>query len=180
MLLTLCQGHPPVTSGFPSQRPVMQSFDVFFEWHLNKQLSKQLRCWSFEMPLHSLSRHCNDVFFILEYISMIIHFLDILEKVPIYTCARGCVIDNVQIKNESINITPACFLLHTLLHSISFHLSLSHNKFPSYHILIKHMLPAGRQFSSNSGLQVHVYLMVYKLPILHYCIVQICAWFGFM
>ena len=27
----LCDGNPPVTGGFPSQRPVMQSFDVFFD-----------------------------------------------------------------------------------------------------------------------------------------------------
>ena len=72
--------------------------------------NKQLRCWSFEIPLHSLLCHCYDVFFILEYIFMSIHFLDILEKVSIYTSARGCVIDNVQTNNESINITPACIL----------------------------------------------------------------------
>ena len=49
MLLVLCEGNPPVTGGFPSQRPVMCSLDVFFDLHLNKQLSKQsntsdLRC----------------------------------------------------------------------------------------------------------------------------------------
>ena len=41
MLLALCKGNPPVTSGFPSHRPVMQSFDVFFDVHLNKWLDKQ-------------------------------------------------------------------------------------------------------------------------------------------
>ena len=40
MLLALCEGNPPVTSGFPSQRPVTLSFDVFFDLHHNKQLSK--------------------------------------------------------------------------------------------------------------------------------------------
>ena len=30
VLLSLCAGNPPVTSGFPSQRPVTWSFDVFF------------------------------------------------------------------------------------------------------------------------------------------------------
>ena len=30
MLLGLCEGKPPVTGGFPSQRPVTWSFDVFF------------------------------------------------------------------------------------------------------------------------------------------------------
>ena len=31
MLLALCEGNPPVTGGFPSQRPVSWSFDVFFD-----------------------------------------------------------------------------------------------------------------------------------------------------
>ena len=50
----------PVTCEFPSQRPVMQSFDVFLDLGLNKQLSKQSWGWWFEMPLRSLWRHCND------------------------------------------------------------------------------------------------------------------------
>ena len=29
------------TGEFPAQRPVTQSFDVFFDLHLNKRLSKQ-------------------------------------------------------------------------------------------------------------------------------------------
>ena len=40
-LLAICAGNPPVTGGFPSQRPVTQSFDVFFDLHLNKRLGKQ-------------------------------------------------------------------------------------------------------------------------------------------
>ena len=61
VLLALCEGNPPVTSGFPSQRPVMQSCDVFFDLCLNKQLSKQSRCQWFDMPLRSLWRHCDDM-----------------------------------------------------------------------------------------------------------------------
>ena len=30
-LLVLYEGNPPVTDGFPSQRPVTRSFDIFFE-----------------------------------------------------------------------------------------------------------------------------------------------------
>ena len=58
-LLALCVGNSPVTSEFPSQRPVMRSFDVFFDLHLNKRLSKQLWGRWFETPLHSLWSHCN-------------------------------------------------------------------------------------------------------------------------
>ena len=40
-LLALCDGNPPVTGGFPSQRPGTRSFDVFFDLRLNKRLSKR-------------------------------------------------------------------------------------------------------------------------------------------
>ena len=36
-LLALCGGNSPVTGKFPSQRPVMRSFDIFFDLRLNKQ-----------------------------------------------------------------------------------------------------------------------------------------------
>ena len=39
--LALCAGNSPVTGEFPAQRPVTRSFDVFFDLHLNKRLSKQ-------------------------------------------------------------------------------------------------------------------------------------------
>ena len=40
-LLALLGENPPVTSGFPSQKPVMRIIDVFFDLRLNKRLSKQ-------------------------------------------------------------------------------------------------------------------------------------------
>ena len=39
-LLAICAGNSPVTGEFPAQRPVTRSFDVFFDLHLNKRLSK--------------------------------------------------------------------------------------------------------------------------------------------
>ena len=57
--LALCQGNSPITREFPSQRSVTRSFDVFFDLHLNKRLSKQLRRRWFETPSHSLWRHRN-------------------------------------------------------------------------------------------------------------------------
>ena len=36
-LLSLCEG--PLTGGFPSQRAVTRSFDVFFDLRLNKRLA---------------------------------------------------------------------------------------------------------------------------------------------
>ena len=58
-LLALCAGNSPVTGEFPAQRPVMRSFDVFFDRHLNKRLSKQSWGWWFETPSCSLWCHCN-------------------------------------------------------------------------------------------------------------------------
>ena len=59
-LLALFASNSPVTGEFPSQRPVTRSFDVFFDLHMNKQLSKQSWGWWFEMPSCSLWCHCND------------------------------------------------------------------------------------------------------------------------
>ena len=58
-LLALCAGNSPVAGEFPSQRSVTRSFDVFFDLHLNKSLSKKLWGWWFEKPSRSLWRHCN-------------------------------------------------------------------------------------------------------------------------
>ena len=42
-----------------AQRPVMRSFDVFYDLRLNKRLSKQLWGWWFETLSRPLWRHCN-------------------------------------------------------------------------------------------------------------------------
>ena len=60
-LLTLCEGNPPVTGGFPSQRPVMPSFDIFIELRLNERSRSR---W-FETPSHSLWRRCNENVFLI-------------------------------------------------------------------------------------------------------------------
>ena len=52
-------GNSPVTGEFPAQKPVMRSFDVFFDLHPNKRLSKQWWGWWFETPWRSFWRHCN-------------------------------------------------------------------------------------------------------------------------
>ena len=44
---------------FLTQRPVTRRFDVFFDLHLNKRLSKQPWGWWFETPSWSLWRHRN-------------------------------------------------------------------------------------------------------------------------
>ena len=59
-LLGLCAGNSPATCEFPTQRPVMWSFDVFFDLRLTEQLSNQSWGWWFEMPSCPLWCHNND------------------------------------------------------------------------------------------------------------------------
>ena len=59
-LLAICAGNSPVPGEFPTQRPVTQSFDVYFDLRPNKRLSKQLWGWWFETPSCSLWRQCDE------------------------------------------------------------------------------------------------------------------------
>ena len=59
LLLAFCVGNSPVTDEFPTQRPVKQSFAVFFHLRLNKRLGKQSYGWWFETPSCPLWRHRN-------------------------------------------------------------------------------------------------------------------------
>ena len=58
-LLAICAGNSPVADEFPAQRPVMRSFDVFFDLRPNKRLSKQWWGWWFETLSSPLWRHCS-------------------------------------------------------------------------------------------------------------------------
>ena len=49
-LLAICAGNSPVTGEIPAQRPVTRSFDVFFDLHPNKRLSKQWWGWWYKTP----------------------------------------------------------------------------------------------------------------------------------
>ena len=59
-LLALCAGNWPVTGEIPSQWPVTQSFDIFFDLCLNKRPSKQSWGWWYETPSRPLWRHRNE------------------------------------------------------------------------------------------------------------------------
>ena len=50
VLLALCEGNPPVTSGSPHNGPVMQDDFLFDITSLNKLLEKQSGCRWFEIP----------------------------------------------------------------------------------------------------------------------------------
>ena len=57
-LLSLCAGNSPVTTEFPAQKPVMQSFVVLFDLRLNKLLSELSRGPWLETPSRPWWRHC--------------------------------------------------------------------------------------------------------------------------
>ena len=59
-LLALYEWNPPLTGGFPSQRPVRGTLIFFFDLCLNKRLSKQPRRRWFETPSRSPWRHYSD------------------------------------------------------------------------------------------------------------------------
>ena len=58
---SICAGNSPVPGEFPTQRPVMRSFDVFCDLRLNKRLSKQSRRRWFETPSCPLCRDYSGV-----------------------------------------------------------------------------------------------------------------------
>ena len=68
-----CEGNPPVTRGFRSQRPVTRSCDVFCDLRMNKRLDKQSRRRWFETPSLSLWRHFNAADAAHEICNMYIH-----------------------------------------------------------------------------------------------------------
>ena len=55
----LCGDFTGPRGEFPAQRPVIRSFDVFFDLRLGKSFSKQSWGWWFEMPLCQLWRQFN-------------------------------------------------------------------------------------------------------------------------
>ena len=57
--LAICAGNSAVLGEFPVQKPVMRSFDVFFDLRLNKRLSKQSWGWWFETLPRPLWRQSN-------------------------------------------------------------------------------------------------------------------------
>ena len=73
----------PLCGEFPAQRPVTRSFDVFFDLHLIKRLSKHSRGWWFETLSHPLWRHCN--------VNMLNYFKDYKKFIRISYYILDCI-----------------------------------------------------------------------------------------
>ena len=87
-LLALCERNLLLTGGFPSQRPVTQSFDVFIHLPLNKRLSKQSKRRWFETPLLSLWRHRNDIVIPLCWATLTILLAWYAEYIILYSSSH--------------------------------------------------------------------------------------------
>ena len=121
-LLAIRAGNSPVPGEFPAQRPVTQSFDVFFDLRLNKWLSKQSWGWWFETLSHPLWHHLNDAwdYYIIvvsgnaESISLLWRHnaIDTLshagmynrQYTPLYSPSRGLVQFQWQHLDVSVNV----------------------------------------------------------------------------
>ena len=90
LLLALCEGNPPFTGGFPSQRPVTPNFDIFCDLGLNKRLRKQSRSRWFDTLSCSLWRH-RDVEWTFVSRVALVKYETVLY---IYTIIRACKIYN--------------------------------------------------------------------------------------
>ena len=98
-LLVICAGNSPVTGEFPAQRPLTQSFDVYFDLRLNKQLSKQSWGWWFVTPSRSLWRHCNVI--------RVAH----LSHNRLYTRLCDCCVCHYLTTNKELGVYSALWLL---------------------------------------------------------------------
>ena len=124
-LLAICAWNSPVAGDFPSQRPVMWSFDVFFDMHLSKWLSKQSWGWWFETPSRTLWRHCNGTMHMTWWFRYPIStFNHVLKDDKPFNCMRRwpfggkCLIflpdDNTPTSKD--NMIMECFILYTRPH----------------------------------------------------------------
>ena len=81
VLLALCARNSTVTGEFPSQSPVMQSFDVFVDLRLNKPLNKQSQVEAGDLRRHrthydvTVMKQCSSIQGILMHIQyfVVIH-----------------------------------------------------------------------------------------------------------
>ena len=112
-LLAICAGNSPVHGEFPTQRPVTRGFDVYFDMHPNKRLSKQTWGWWFETPSCPLWRHCNDI------IRMYFHIPNNHANHKVVTYIVISVISNIHDFHQSIIllfIINVCDQLFVLWH----------------------------------------------------------------
>ena len=108
-LLAICTGNSPVTGEFPAQRPVTQSFDIFFDLRLNKRLSKQSWGLWFETLSRSLWRHgivFTISYFIIFNLFQESRFLSVISLQPIGAQWHHKVSQNMLLISSGNGLSP--------------------------------------------------------------------------
>ena len=98
----LCEGNPPVTGGFPSQRQVTQIFDILFDLRLNKHSANDRDAGDLR---------CNHGHY--DVTVMIRLFLQVRETLPcyIYEGTASILLMSDMILDEANNVMPDMILL---------------------------------------------------------------------
>ena len=102
----------------PSQRPMGQSFDIFFDLRLNKQLSKQLMRRWFGAPSRSLWHHGNMNTFICIPKGRWPYTL--VDCRPYYVIASTLVIWTAKGQHLSLNLKWLCVSRHSIMMLLKF------------------------------------------------------------
>ena len=117
-LLAICAGNSPVPSEFPTQRPVTRSFDVFFDLHTNKRLSKQWWGWWFETLSRPLWRNRNAVPFTQSNFTRGDHELNPWSEFENYTFEiMNWITTNHNACNSSTTVVLRAYIMTTFLES---------------------------------------------------------------
>ena len=102
-LLAIYAWNSPFPGEFTAQRPVTQSFDVFFDLRLNKRLSKQWWGWWFETLSRPLWRHCNGLTVLFCYGHIITIHCDFIHSVQHEIhCVTLCITMQVVLYTEYV------------------------------------------------------------------------------
>ena len=112
VLLAICAGNSPASGEFPAQRPVTESFDVFLDLCLNKQLRKQSRGCSFERLSCPLWHHCNALDMLLQSLQLIwCCWIDRIRAVGYQINFMGSTISQILriINTQAVNWIPHLF-----------------------------------------------------------------------
>ena len=114
-LLAFCAGKSPVTGEFPTQRPVMRTFDVSFDLCLNKWLWKQSWGWWFETPLCSLWHHRNGYIILTRNLRnrLTVHFLFYCEAYRKYVSQFPSKGSSWEILWHNVSLPSPCILQQT-------------------------------------------------------------------
>ena len=75
-LLAICAGNSPVPGKFPSQRPVTQNVDVFFDLRLNNREAGDLRRYRAHYDV-TVMQHCSCTYFDISFKHLYLNSVDL-------------------------------------------------------------------------------------------------------